>query len=165
VLPDLLRPGLRLVVCGSAAGATSAAAGRYYAGRGNRFWKTLADVGLTPEILEPKAYKQLLDYGIGLTDIVKDQAGADVSIDFKTAGAALTLRTKIERFEPRVLCFNGKRGAQTFFDARTIGYGIQREAVGSTLLFVAPSTSAAASGSWSLETWKELAAHVDASSA
>jgi double-stranded uracil-DNA glycosylase len=164
VLPDLLRAGLRLVVCGSAAGTTSAAAGYYYAGRGNKFWKTLADIGLTPEVLEPKAYRQLLDYGIGLTDVVKDQAGGDVGIDF-TAGAALALRTKIERFDPRVVCFNGKRAAQAFFDARTIGYGIQRETVGSTLLFVAPSTSGAASGSWSLETWKELATHVDASSA
>ena len=32
VLPDLLRPGLRLVVCGTAAGAVSAAKGAYYAG-------------------------------------------------------------------------------------------------------------------------------------
>lgn len=37
VLPDLLRPGLRVVFCGTAAGAASALSGAYYAGRGNRF--------------------------------------------------------------------------------------------------------------------------------
>jgi G:T/U-mismatch repair DNA glycosylase len=42
VLPDLLRPGLRIVFCGTAAGTASARAGAYYAGPGNAFWPTLA---------------------------------------------------------------------------------------------------------------------------
>ena len=32
ILSDLLQPGLRLVFCGTAAGAVSAAKGAYYAG-------------------------------------------------------------------------------------------------------------------------------------
>jgi double-stranded uracil-DNA glycosylase len=156
---------LRLVVCGSAAGTASAAAGHYYAGRGNKFWETLAEVGLTSQVLEPAAYKRLLDYGIGLTDLVKDQAGGDSAIDFTSTSAVVGLRAKIETFEPKVLCFNGKRAAQAFFGNRTIGYGLQRETIGSTVLFVAPSTSGAASGSWSLEMWEELAAHAHTSSA
>ncbi len=48
MLEDLLAPGLALVVCGSAAGRRSAQLGHYYAGPGNKFWRTLARVGLTP---------------------------------------------------------------------------------------------------------------------
>ncbi len=40
ILPDVLAPGLALVVCGSAAGTVSARVGAYYAGPGNRFWPT-----------------------------------------------------------------------------------------------------------------------------
>jgi len=59
VLPDMLRPGLRLVICGSAAGAVSATHGAYYAGPGNRFWRTLFEVGLTPRRLEPHEFRDL----------------------------------------------------------------------------------------------------------
>lgn len=41
ILPDVIEPGLRIVFCGTAAGAKSAAVGAYYAGPGNAFWATL----------------------------------------------------------------------------------------------------------------------------
>ena len=41
VLPDVLEPGLTVVFCGTAVGATSAQVRAYYAGRGNRFWEVL----------------------------------------------------------------------------------------------------------------------------
>ena len=66
-LPDVLRPGLRLVICGSAAGAVSAARGAYYAGPGNKFWPILAEVGLTPRLLRPDEFATLPAFGIGLT--------------------------------------------------------------------------------------------------
>ena len=37
---------LKLVVCGTAAGDRSAQLGQYYAGPGNKFWRTLASLGL-----------------------------------------------------------------------------------------------------------------------
>lgn len=48
VLPDHLRPGLRVVFCGTAPGLISAARGHYYAGPGNAFWPLLHDAGFTP---------------------------------------------------------------------------------------------------------------------
>jgi TDG/mug DNA glycosylase family protein len=38
VLPDVLKPGLKVVFCGTAVGNKSARASAYYAGRGNQFW-------------------------------------------------------------------------------------------------------------------------------
>lgn len=48
VLPDVLAPNLKLVICGTAAGKESARRQAYYAGRGNKLWSTLYRVGLTP---------------------------------------------------------------------------------------------------------------------
>ena len=76
-LPDVLTVGLRVVFCGTAAGVQSARAGAYYAGRGNKFWRTVFTVGLTPRLLEPAEFRTVTQYGIGLTDIAKTYSGAD----------------------------------------------------------------------------------------
>ena len=159
MLEDLLAPGLRLVVCGSAPGRRSARLRQYYAGPGNKFWATLAAVGLTPRRLTPSEWRSLLDFGIGLTDLVKDQSGGDRELDFARADRG-GLRAKLLRFAPRVLCFNGKRSAQEFFGLRAIAYGLQDEVVGATRLFVAPSTSGAAAGAWDPAPWRALAERV-----
>ena len=57
------------MICGSAAGRRSAAAGAYYAGPGNKFWRILHESGLTPRRLAPEEFALLPDVGIGLTDL------------------------------------------------------------------------------------------------
>jgi double-stranded uracil-DNA glycosylase len=158
-LRDLLAEGLDLVVCGSAAGRKSAQLGHYYAGPGNKFWRTLAQVGLTPRPLSPAEYRLLLGFGIGLTDLVKRQSGGDREIDFRGAGRS-ELESKLALRRPRILCFNGKRAACEFFGRRSVDYGLQEDRVGDTRLFVAPSTSGAANGSWDPKHWLRLAALV-----
>jgi len=159
MLPDLLRRHLDLVICGAAAGTRSAAQGLYYAGLGNKFWRTLATVGLTSRQLEPSEYRLLLNYGIGLTDLVKDQAGGDRTISFRRADSML-VRLTIMRYQPRYLCFNGKRAAQEFLGTREVEFGVQRSRIGKTVLFVAPSTSAAANATWDPAVWQDLAKRV-----
>ena len=156
VLEVVLESGLLLVVCGSAAGRRSAELGHYYAGRGNKFWATLARVGLTPRRLEPSEYRLLPSFGIGLSDVVKAQSGADSELDF-TRASPDALRAKILRFQPRVLCFNGKRAAQVFLRRPAVQFGVQKERIGVTQIFVAPSTSGAANGFWDLSIWRRLA--------
>jgi len=159
MLPDVLRDGLDVVFCGTAAGTRSAALRRYYAGRGNRFWRILFTVGLTPRQLDPSEYELLLSYGIGLTDIVKSQSGADRGIHFDETGPQ-GLRRKVEQVSPRFLCFNGKRAAKEFSGRSKVEFGLQPETIGSTSLFVAPSTSGAAAASWDPALWHELAGKV-----
>lgn len=156
VLPDVLDDGLAVVFCGSAVGAASAKASAYYAGPGNLFWPTLAEVGLTPFQLAPSRYADVLKYGLGLTDFVKDQAGADASIEFKGRGRQ-SLARKIETHCPRLVCFNGKRAAKEFLGVSKVNYGLHARMIGSTKLFVAPSTSGAARRWWDLDYWRELA--------
>ena len=156
ILPDILAPGLRLVVCGSAAGTRSAELGAYYAGPGNRFWGMLQGVGLTPTVLAPAEFRGVLAYGIGLTDIVKTAFGPDSGLkpaDFDREA----LRRRIETFQPKVLAFNGKRSASVFF-GKPVAYGYQlNQDIGATQIYVAPSTSGAARGFWDEGYWRLVA--------
>ena len=155
VLPDILRPGLRLVFCGTAAGSASAKARAYYAGPGNSFWATLHTVGLTPEQLKPAEFERLPEFGIGLTDICKVRHGSDEEVgtaEFDVAGLA----QKIATAEPDNLAFNGKNSARGALE-RDVAYGLQDERIGGATLWVLPSTSGAARRFWKIEPWLELA--------
>lgn len=156
MLPDVLTSGLDLVVCGSAVGPKSAAVGAYYAGPGNRFWSTLASVGLTPRQLAPHEYHSLCDYGIGLTDLAKCITGVDRALP-RDAYDPNSLRRKLEIHRPRFLCFNGKAPAKAFLDRKIVALGLQSETLGATAIFVAPSTSRAANAYWDVAIWRDLA--------
>jgi TDG/mug DNA glycosylase family protein len=162
VLPDILRPGLRIVFCGSAAGAASARVGAYYAGPGNKFWPMLHRIGLTPHPLKPKDSNKLLDFGIGLTDLAKHASGSDASLP-RSADDPAGLHDRIQRCQPAVLAFNGKRSGRVFLKhhaaARAIDYGLQPWTISKTSIFVLPSTSGAANGFWDEGPWYALAHH------
>ena len=153
-LLDLLRPGLRLVVCGTAAGRASAAG---YAERGNRFWHVLHEVGLTATVLQPGDYALLLEAQIGLVDLAEYSAGMDAALRGNALYAA-RLRDVVEAIQPRALAFNGKTTASMFYRGGThrLSYGRQSERIGKTACYVLPST-AATSAFWSIEPWRELA--------
>lgn len=155
VLPDVLRPGLDLVFCGTAAGKRSAAEGAYYAHPGNLFWRALHQCRLTPHQLAPAAFPQLPDYGIGLTDLAKHHSGNDNELP-RDAFDVAALLTKIATFQPRVLAFTSKHGARTAL-GHSVEYGLQTQTVGSTRLFVLPSPSGQARGRWTLAPWISLA--------
>jgi|SRR5665811_209546 len=155
VLPDVLRPGLRVVFCGTAVGTASARAGAYYAGPGNVFWTTLHSIGLTPVRLSPVEFEQLLAFGIGLTDICKVLHGSDHEVGtggFDVAG----LEARIAAVEPANLAFNGKNAARGALDRR-VDYGLQPERIGSAAVWVLPSTSGRARRYWDAGPWRELA--------
>jgi len=147
-LPDVLEPNLNIVFCGTAAGDVS------------RFWKTLSDVGLTlGTTLEPSDYSSALQFRIGFTDLAKHTSGQDASL--KTADFDVeSLREKIERYAPTVLAFNGKKAASVFLGVKSPNYGLHEETIGSTAIFVLPSTSAAAKKFWDIRYWRDLASFV-----
>jgi double-stranded uracil-DNA glycosylase len=153
-LPGLLRLGLRLLVCGTAAGRASAVR---YAERGNRFWHVLHEVGLTATVSQPGDYAPLLEARIGLIDLAEYVAGEDAALPSNALYAA-GLRDVAEAIKPRALAFNGKTTASMFYHGGThrLSYGRQSERIGETAVYVLPST-AATSAFWSIEPWRELA--------
>ena len=151
----MLEPGLRIVFCGTAAGAVAARLGAPYAGPGNRFWWVLHATGLTPRELHPAEFRELPRHGLGLTDVAKFTSGPDSSLarsDFDPAAVV----AKVERYAPRILAFVGKRAAQEVL-GRPVGYGGHGVRIGASAVWVAPSTSGAARGSWDLRPWSDLA--------
>lgn len=159
ILPDLLKPGLKIVFCGMAAGTRSTKLKAYYAGIGNKFWSILSDVGLTPYKLAPSEFNNLLDYGVGLTDLVKSASGNDAAI-VPSDNDIKMLKEKIELYKPGILAFTGK-GSAKYFLGHGVDYGFQKEGVGHTKIFVLPSTSQQANRYWDKKYWHELARSIN----
>lgn len=144
-----------MIFCGTAASCQSAARGAYYAGRGNKFWPTLFATGLTDKLFMPEDFPQLLDCGIGLTDLCKHVSGADKTLR-RTDFDHERLRDLVARLTPRALAFTSKKAGETFFGEKR-NYGRQPETIDATAIHILPSTSGLASGKWSLTPWKKLA--------
>ena len=155
MLPDVLNYNLIVVFCGTAVGAKSAKVAAYYAGPGNKFWRTLYTIGLTPRMLSPSEYASLKEYGVGLTDLVKAKSGSDAILASGDFGQS-EFEAKIRRFAPRFVGFNGKRAAQEYLGRKKVSIGPLDEQIDRTRLFVLPSTSGAANGYWDEKPWRQL---------
>ena len=158
ILPDVLVPGLRVVFCGTAPGTRSAREGAYYAHPGNHFWRTLFAVGLTPRLLAPVQFRDVLQFGIGLTDVAKHHFGSDAELPC-TAFDAASLRRKLARFQPRIVAFTSKNAARAglALGSRNLRCGEQAIAIAQSRVFVLTSPSGQARGFWDTGPWRELA--------
>ncbi len=158
LVPDLLAPGLKLVFCGTALGRQSAQARAYYAHPGNFFWRTLHATGLTPHRFAPGDYAQLLDHGIGLTDLCKAHYGNDADLPADAFDVDI-LRTKIMLHKPGVVAFTSKTGAAAFLGVATgkLALGEQSQTFDDTRLWVLPSPSGQARVFWDQAVWQALA--------
>jgi len=155
ILADVLEKNLKVVFCGTAVGDESKRKEAYYAGQGNQFYVIIHKIGLTPRKLRPEEFKALPQYGIGLTDLVKGKHGTDNKLKHSDFNIE-ELREKIIKFEPKVLAFNGKKASEVYF-GKKVDYGMQKEKIGNTIIFVLPSTSGSARGFWNEKYWRELA--------
>lgn len=158
-LPDVLRDGLDVVFVGTAAGRRSVELGAYYAHPGNRFWRTLRQVGLTPRRYAPDDFSKLLDTGIGFTDLSKSGCGMDHELRPEQFDLA-SFEAKMRRHQPRAIAFTSKKAASLWLRRRTtrIAYGRQKRRLAEfPEVFVLSSPSAAACRYWRLGSWHELA--------
>jgi TDG/mug DNA glycosylase family protein len=163
ILQDVLQDGLQIVLCGTAVGTASAIAGAYYAHKQNKFWKILYETGLTPQLLQPHQYRELLRHRIGLTDFVKTHSGMDHQIPISELAeiSRARLGAAIATFRPQFLAFTSKNAGQRFLGGKR-DYGEQTERIADTQIWILPSTSGAANGSWRPEIWHRFAESVRA---
>jgi double-stranded uracil-DNA glycosylase len=162
-LPDQLQTRLRLVFVGTAASQRSADLGHYYAHPGNRFWRTLHEVGITPRRYAPHEFPELLKLGIGFTDLCKLGAGMDhqaLAFPIDIPG----FLEKMRRYRPKTIAFTSKKAASLFYARPTaaITLGKQPGAEDFPDVFVLASPSGAASGAWSAQPWQDLADWISA---
>ena len=160
LLPDLIRPGLRIVFCGTAAGHVSARRGAYYAHPQNRFWPALHAIGLTPRRLKPEDYPELPQWGLGLTDLAKHASGMDRELPAGALGtqACAALAAKIEAAAPDWLAFTSLAAGRRYL-GRAAPFGEQPERVGRTRIWLLPSPSPTAGWNWNANQhwWRRLA--------
>jgi TDG/mug DNA glycosylase family protein len=163
-VPDVLAPGLRLVLVGINPGRASAAAAAHFANPRNDFWRLLHASGLTTRELAPAEQLDLIPFGIGVTNAAlrtTPGSGDLRAADF--ANAAARLERIAGTLRPRVMAFVGKEAYRGAFGERA-ALGVQARTLGDTRLFVLPSTSPAnAAVPWTerLHWFRELAAFVD----
>ena len=141
ILPDFLAPHLRLLICGYNPGPTSARQGRYYANRGNLFWRILHETGLTAAALNAQRDREIVQHGIGLTDLHKYSIHpAEPEMN---ASIRRRLQALVRRCRPRLLAFAGKKPFSAYFGRPAQQWGMQPDniRIGATPIFVAPSTS------------------------
>ncbi len=140
-LPDYLAPGLSVLFVGFNPGERSARMGHHYAGRGNQFWNFLYESGLVPERLVPEQDHRLLEFGMGLTNVVSHWSKSASTLraaDYRN-GAPILL-DKVQEYRPRVVVFNGKTAYENFSGVSS-RLGWQRRSLGVSRIFVLPCTS------------------------
>jgi len=107
-LKDRIAPDLRVLFVGINPGVRSAIVGHHFAGFSNRFWKLLFDSGLTPECVKYCDDGDLLQWGLGITNLI---ARPSPGIDDLTAEEYVegwrVLKRKIRRHRPQVVALVG----------------------------------------------------------
>ncbi len=140
-LPDYLRKGMKMILVGANPGDRSARVGHYYAGRNNQFWPMMYQSGVIPEPLGYEDDRRMLEFGIGMTDLVKRPTrGTDEIERQEFAEGRVLLAQKLEDMRPRVVAFNGKMVYEKFA-GRPCKLGLQKELLYGARVFVLPSTS------------------------
>ncbi|XP_011302317.1 G/T mismatch-specific thymine DNA glycosylase [Fopius arisanus] len=145
-LQDYLEPELDLVFLGINPSLMAAHKGRYYAGPGNHFYKLLHASELVPRFVGFEEDCNLLQYKIGLTNIVSraTRSSADLTTEEIRKGCDVVVE-KMREFKPRIAVFNGKCIYQVFgekFRKREFHFGLQSEKIGDAAVWVVPSSSA-----------------------
>ena len=106
---------MKLVIVGCNPTESSVRVGHYYAGRDNEFWPMLFEGGVVPEPFDYRDDKRVIEFGVGLTDLVKRPSKTIEELqrqDF--AEGRIVLSQKLEEVAPRVVAFNGKMTYEQF---------------------------------------------------
>ncbi len=139
---DVVAPDLEVLFCGINPGLYSAAVGHNFARPGNRFWRALHGAGFTDRVLSPFEERDLLHFGLGITNLVEraTASASELSPQELRKGARL-LESKARRFRPHVVAVLGVGAYRTGFLRPRARIGPQREAVASSRLWVLPNPS------------------------
>ncbi|SDX26860.1 TDG/mug DNA glycosylase family protein [Amycolatopsis xylanica] len=142
LLDDLLAPGLDVVFAGINPGLYSTAMGFHFARPGNRFWPALHGGGFTPRKFDPGEQHELLELGIGITNVVaRTTARADELSKQELREGGEQLAAKMREFRPNWLAVVGITAYRTAFSRPRAVVGPQDERIGDTRLWVLPNPS------------------------
>ena len=141
-IPDVIAPGLTVLLCGINPSLYSAATGYHFARPGNRFWPALHRGGITPRQLDPSEGRELLALGWGITNVVARATATAAELhDDEVRAGGRALAAKLRRWRPRTLAVLGVTVYRTAFGRPDAVLGAQPERIGGTRVWVLPNPS------------------------
>jgi TDG/mug DNA glycosylase family protein len=142
VVPDLVGPGMRVLLVGINPSLWSAWSGLHFARPGNRLWRTLHESGFTPRRLEPSDTAELIAAGLGITNVVaRATARADELPAAEIRAGVSPLRRLVRRHRPPYVAFLGISTYRIAFDRKRASVGEQPELFEGARVWVLPNPS------------------------
>jgi TDG/mug DNA glycosylase family protein len=149
-VPDLVRPGLPVLLCGINPSLTSGAVGLHFATPGNRLWPTLHAAGWTSRRLLPHETDELLARGLGITNLVARATARADELDVAELVAGLgALERLAQQQAPTFVAFLGLSAYRAATGERRAAVGPQERLVGPSRTWLLPNPSGL-NASWQL---------------
>jgi len=142
MVPDLVAPGLPVLLCGINPSLMSAAIGHHFGNPANRLWSVLHLAGFTPRKLHPTESGELLGYGVGVTNLVAraTATATELTADEVRAGVG-PLCGLVDLYEPEYVAFLGLTSYRTAFGRPKAEVGPQPEPLGPSRVWLLPNPS------------------------
>ena len=149
-VPDLVAPGIRVLLCGINPSLESGYRKLHFATPGNRLWPTLHAAGWTPRRLDPSETDEVLAAGLGITNLVKRAtARADELTDDELRAGLADVAALAERWQPRWVAFLGMSAYRVATGLRKATVGPQPDRLGGVPVWLLPNPSGL-NASWQL---------------
>lgn len=140
-IEDVIGPRLTVLFCGINPGLYSGATGHHFARPGNRFWPALHLSGFTPRQLHPSEQRELLDLGLGITNLVaRTTPVASELTDAEIRAGGEGLVAKLQQYQPDWLAVLGVTAYRVAFGAGA-ALGPQPERLAGSRVWLLPNPS------------------------
>ena len=150
VVPDLVGPGLAVLLCGINPSLWSGLTGHHFANPSNRLWPVLHGSGWTGRRLHPSETGALLAAGLGITNLVpRATARADELTDDELRDGLPRVAALVEQWRPRWVAFLGLTAYRVATGERRAAVGPQDRLVGGAPTWLLPNPSGL-NASWQL---------------
>jgi double-stranded uracil-DNA glycosylase len=139
---DILAKGLDVIFCGLNPASSAAIAGHNFSNGTNRFWTVLHLAGFTDVRLQPQDERRLLEYGCGITAVVRrpTERAAEVSPE-EFRQARVGFEAKMRHYAPRSIAFLGKRALATMIGRPDVAWGRLPTEFAGTMAWTLPNPS------------------------
>jgi double-stranded uracil-DNA glycosylase len=142
VIPDLVEPGIRVLLVGINPSLYSGWTGLHFARPGNRLWRTLHEAGFTDRLLRPEDTEAILAAGLGITNLVaRATARADELTDEEVRAGVEPLARLVRSLTAPVVAFLGVSTYRVAFGRPRARVGRQEERFEDAGVWVLPNPS------------------------
>jgi TDG/mug DNA glycosylase family protein len=149
-VPDLVRPGTVVLLCGINPSLESGALGLHFASPSNRLWPTLHASGWTSRRLHPSQTDAVLAAGLGITNLVaRATARADELTDDELRAGLPAVGALAGRHDVSWVAFLGLTAYRTATGQRRAGVGPVGPCTGPARTWLLPNPSGL-NASWQL---------------